>query len=296
MSAERTEEIVPPPLASEETPAPTVEPPTRIIRPSHGWGRIDVALLWRYRDLIWFLTFRDIQLRYRQTALGVAWAILQPVATMVVFSVFFGRLAKMPSDGLPYPLFALAGLLPWQLFAYSLSEASNSLVANQNLVTKVYFPRLVIPLSAVLAGLADFCVSFVVLLGLMAWFGHFPTVAVLVLPALVALAVVTALGVGLWLSALNVQYRDVRYTLPFLTQFWMFITPIAYPSTLIPEKWRFLIGLNPMAGVVEGFRWALLGTGRVPSLIWVSAGASLFVLYTGLLYFNRMERRFADVV
>lgn len=270
--------------------------PTRIIRPPRGWGRIDLPLLWHHRDLVWFLCVRDIQLRYRQTALGVAWAILQPVATMVVFSVFFGRLGKIPSDGVPYPLFAFCALLPWQLFAHALSEASSSLVANQSLITKVYFPRLVIPLAAVLAGLVDFGVSLVVLAGLMVWYGVFPTAAVLLLPALVALAVVTALGVGLWLSALNVRYRDVRYTLPFLTQIWLFATPIAYPASLVPERWRVLLGLNPMAGVVEGFRWALLGTGRVPAMIWVSAAAAVLVLWTGLHYFNRMERSFADVI
>jgi lipopolysaccharide transport system permease protein len=292
MSVQGTEEVV----APVHGDARTAHAPTRIIRPSRGWGRLDLGQLWRYRDLIRFLTFRDIQLRYRQTVLGVAWAVIQPVATMLVFSLFFGRLGKIPSDGVPYPLFVFCALLPWQLFAFSLSEASNSMVANQSLVTKVYFPRLVIPLSAVLAGLVDFCVSFVLLLGMMAWYGVYPGPGMLVLPALVALAVVTALGVGLWLSALNVQYRDVRYTLPFLTQFWLFATPIAYPASLLPEKWRPLLGLNPMAGVVEGFRWALLGTGRIPTLFWVSVAASLVVLWTGVRYFNHMERRFADVV
>jgi lipopolysaccharide transport system permease protein len=252
--------------------------------------------LWRYRDLIAFLTWRDIQLRYRQTALGVAWAVLQPLAAMTVFSVFFGRLAKVPSDGVPYPLFAFCALLPWQLFAYSLSESSNSLVANQNLITKVYFPRLVIPLASVLAGLVDFAISSMLALALMAWHHVVPTSAVVLLPLLLLLAIVTALGVGLWLSALNVQYRDVRYTLPFLTQFWFFATPIVYPSSLVPERFRLLVGLNPMSGVVEGFRWALLGTGSLPSLVWVSAVISILVFYSGLHYFGRMERRFADVI
>ncbi len=270
--------------------------PTRVIRPKRGWARIDLGELWRYRDLLWFLAKRDIQLRYRQTALGVAWALLQPLATMAVFTIFFGRFGKIPSDGLPYPLFAFCGLIPWQLFAYALSESSNSLVSNQNLVTKIYFPRLVIPLASVLSGLMDFLVSSALLVGLLVFYGRMPTGAAVVLPALVLLALVTALGVGLWLSALNVQYRDVRYTIPFLTQLWFFATPIAYPASLVPEKWRALVGLNPMAGVVEGFRWALLGSGRPPQLLWVSTAAALFVLWTGLHYFGRMERRFADVV
>jgi len=280
-------------------PSPT-EPlpePTRIIRPSRGVGSLGLAALWEYRDLLLFLTKRDIQLRYRQTVLGVAWAVLQPLATMAIFTIFFGRFGKMPSDGLPYALFALCGLVPWQLFAYSLTESSNSLVANQNLVTKIYFPRLVIPLAAVLAGLIDFCVAFVLVLLMMAYYHHFPTVVVLCLPIFLLLAIVTALAVGLWLSALNVQFRDVRYVLPFLTQFWFFGTPIAYPSSLVPERWRPLLGLNPMAGVVEGFRWALLGTDR-PSftLLLVSAVVSLGLLYSGTLYFQRMERSFADIV
>jgi lipopolysaccharide transport system permease protein len=283
-------------VAAAARPAPPAEQPTRIIRPRHGWSRVDFAALWQYRDLVRFLTWRDIQLRYRQTALGVAWALLQPLATMAVFTVFFGRFGKMPSDGLPYPLFAFCALVPWQLFAYALNESSNSLVGNQNLVTKIYFPRLIIPLSSVLSGLMDFMVSFVLLLGMLAWYHKIPTAAVIVLPALVLLAIVTALGVGLWLSALNVQYRDVRYTIPFLTQFWFFATPIAYSSALVPPRWRLLVGLNPMAGVVEGFRHALLGTGAVPSLVWVSVLVSLLVFLTGLQYFGRMERKFADVV
>lgn len=271
--------------------------PTRIIRPSRGFGSLGLGAVWEYRDLLLFLMKRDIQLRYRQTVLGVAWAVLQPLSTMAIFTIFFGRFGKMPSDGLPYALFALCALVPWQLFAYALTESSNSLVANQNLVTKIYFPRLVIPLAAVLAGLIDFCVAFVLVLLMMAYYHHAPTVAVLCLPFFLLLAIVTALAVGLWLSALNVQFRDVRYVLPFLTQFWFFATPIAYSTSLIPEKWRPLVGLNPMAGVVEGFRWALLGTSQpsVPLLI-VSALVSLGLLYSGTLYFQRMERSFADIV
>lgn len=270
---------------------------TLLIRPGRGWVAVNLRDLWDYRELAFFLTWRDISVRYKQTALGVLWAIIQPFMTMLVFSVFFGRLGKIPSDGVPYPIFAFCALLPWQLFANSITEAGNSLVSNQALVTKVYFPRLVIPISATLAGMLDFVIAFVILLGMMVFYGIAPTAAVWTLPLFLLLALVTALGVGLWLSALNVQYRDVRYTIPFLTQFWLFATPIAYPSSLIPERWRALYGLNPMAGVVEGFRWALLGTGQAPgpmlAISSLTAGA-LFV--AGLFYFRRMERTFADTV
>jgi lipopolysaccharide transport system permease protein len=272
-------------------------PPHFSIRPSHGWVSLKLKDIWEYRELLYFLVWRDIKVRYKQTVLGVAWAILQPILTMVVFSIFFGRLAKVPSDGIPYPLFAYCALVPWQLFANALTASGNSLVANQQLLTKVYFPRLVIPMSAVLAGLIDFGVSFLVLIGMMFYFGVVPTVAVLTLPLLIMLAIASALAVGLWLSALNVQYRDVQYTIPFLMQFWLFLTPIAYPSSLVPEKWRILYGLNPMAGVVEGFRWALLGkTNGIGSLIFVSALVVAILLFGGLVYFRRMERTFADVV
>lgn len=271
--------------------------PELVIRPSRGWSPLNLADLWRYRELVFFLTWRDISVRYKQTALGAAWAVIQPFFTMIVFSVFFGSLAKVPSDGLPYPVFAFCALLPWQLFAYSLAESGNSLVANQNLITKVYFPRVVIPLSATLGGLLDFVIAFVVLLGMMVYYGIRPTAAVWALPLFVLLALVTALGAGLWLSALNVEYRDVRYTIPFLTQFWMFLTPIAYPSSIVPETWRTLYGINPMVGVVEGFRWALLGSGSAPGpMLGVSALASLALLVSGVFYFRRMERTFADKV
>ena len=271
--------------------------PTLLIRPSRGWAALDLADLWQYRELIYFLTWRDIKVRYKQTVLGGAWAILQPFLTMVVFSVFFGRLAGIPSDGLPYPIFAYCALLPWQLFAHALTESSNSLVANERLITKVYFPRLVVPISAVLAGLLDFLVAFVVLIGMMMYYHIRPTAAVWTVPLFLLLAVGAALGVGLWLSALNVQYRDVRYTIPFLTQFWLFLTPVAYPSTLVPVSWRALYGLNPMAGVVEGFRWALLGKTEGPgALLAVSVTIVVLVLVGGLYYFQRMEQTFADVV
>jgi lipopolysaccharide transport system permease protein len=268
-----------------------------VIRPARGWSALNLRDLWHYRELAFFLTWRDVSVRYKQTALGALWAIIQPFMTMVVFSVFFGRLGKIPSDGLPYPLFAFCALLPWQLFSNSLTEAGNSLVANQHLVTRVYFPRLVIPLSATCSGLLDFAIAFVILLGMMLFYHVAPTPAVWTLPLFLLLALVSALGVGLWLSALNVQYRDVRYTIPFLTQFWLFATPIAYPSSLVPERWRALFGLNPMAGVVEGFRWALLGSGHSPGpLLAVSAVTSLAILVSGLYYFRRMERTFADTV
>ncbi len=271
--------------------------PAIIIQPSRGLVRLNLRDLWDYRELLYFLVWRDVKVRYKQTALGAAWAILQPLLTMLVFTVFFGRLGKIPSDGLPYPVFAYTALLPWQLFAYALAESANSLVGNQNLIKKVYFPRLIVPIAAVLAGLVDFAISFVVLLGLMAYYAIRPTAAVATLPLFVLLAVATALAIGLWLSALNVQFRDIRYTLPFLTQFWLFATPVAYPSTLVPKEWRALYGLNPMAGVVESFRWALLGksTGPGPLLI-VSTLAVLILLIGGLIYFRRMEKTFADVV
>ena len=273
------------------------EPAILVIQPSKGWTALGLAELWRYRELIFFLSWRDIMVRYKQTALGIAWAVIQPVFTMIIFSVFFGRLAGMPSDGLPYPIFVYCALLPWQLFAFSLTESSNSLVANQQLITKVYFPRLVIPISAVLASLVDFMIAFVLLIG-MIWHYHIiPTQALWTLPLFVLLAVSLALGVGLWLSALNVRYRDVRYTLPFLTQVWLFATPIAYPSSLVPEPWRVLYGINPMAGVVEGFRWALLNTGTAPGdMLTVSVVVTLVIVVSGLYYFRRMERTFADTV
>lgn len=271
--------------------------PKLVICPSRGWVALNLANLWNYRELIYFLTWRDIRVRYKQTALGAAWAVIQPFFTMIVFSVFFGWLAKIPSDGVPYPIFAYCALLPWQLFAHSLTQSSNSLVANQHLITKVYFPRLVIPISTVLAGLPDFLIAFVFLIGMMIYYGMAPTAVAWTIPLFLVLAVGTALGVGLWLSALNVQYRDVRYAIPFLTQLWLFATPIAYPSSLIPGPWRALYGLNPMAGVVEGFRWALLGSANPPGgLLLVSVAATLIVFSSGLYYFRRMERTFADTV
>ncbi len=258
---------------------------------------LNLREVWRYRELIYFLTWRDIKVRYKQTFLGAAWAIIQPFFTMVVFTLFFGRLANVPSDNVPYPIFSYAALLPWQLFSKALSQAGRSLVASRNMITKVYFPRLIIPLATLFGGLVDFFIAFLVLLGMMAYYHVSISARIWTLIPFLLLALVTALGVGLWLSALNVLYRDVGYTLPFLTQFWMFITPIAYSSTLVPPKWRLVYALNPMAGVVDGFRWALLGTPTGPGpALWVSTAVAMLVLISGLYFFRRMERQFADRV
>jgi lipopolysaccharide transport system permease protein len=287
------------PILANPTAAPSREdapvPFTRI-RPPSRWIELNLHELWQYRDLLYTLVWRDIKVRYKQTAIGAAWAVLQPFLTMVVFTIIFGNLGKLPSDGIPYPLFTFVALLPWQLFSRAINDSGNSLVANQQLITKVYFPRLVIPLASLLSGLVDFAISFLILIGLMLYYGFVPTPAALTLPLFILLALVTALAVGLWLSALNVQYHDVRYTLPFLTQFWMFLTPIAYSSSLVPEKWRLLYSLNPMTGVIEGFRWALLGKEGVGPLILVSTLMVLVLLIGGLLYFRRMEDNFADVI
>lgn len=267
------------------------------IEPSNSWVSLKLGELWQYRELLYFLIWRDIKVRYKQTALGAAWAIIQPLFSMLIFSLFFGRLAKMPSDGIPYPLFSLAALVPWTFFANGLNQSSNSLVASANLLKKVYFPRLVIPIATVLAGVVDFALSFVVLLGLMAFYGIAPTINLLWMPLFLLLALVTSLAVGLWMSALNVKYRDVRYIVPFVIQVWMFSTPIVYPSSLLPASWRTIYGLNPMVGVVEGFRWALLGTNTVPGfMIAVSATAALLILIGGAFYFRHMEKSFADIV
>lgn len=268
------------------------------IEPTKGWVSLKIRELWEYRELLYFLTWRDIKVRYKQTVLGAAWAVIQPFFTMVVFSLFFGKLAKMPSDNIPYPIFAYAALVPWTFFANGLAQSSNSLVASSNLIRKVYFPRLVIPISGVVGGLPDFGISFSVLLMMMVFYGLYPTSAsVLWLPVCVLLTFVTALGVGLWLSALNVEYRDVRYVIPFLTQFWMFASPIAYPASLLDEPWKTVYGVNPMVGVVEGFRWALLGKGHPPGPMFaVSSLAAVVIMITGAFYFRRMEKTFADLI
>ncbi len=274
-----------------------VEPTPIVIRPSSGWVSLNLGDLWEYRELLYFLVWRDLKVRYKQTILGIAWVVLQPSFITLAFSIFFGRLARVPSDGIPYPLFAFCGLLPWQLFVHALTNSGNSLIASERLITKVYFPRLIIPLSAALSGLVDFACGFVVLIGLMIYYGVVPTVALWAVPGFVLMAMAAAVGVGFWLSALNVEYRDVRYIIPFITQFWFFMSPVAYPSSLVPEKWRLLYGINPMTGVVEGFRWALLGQTAVPGR-WmvVSVLITLVLLIGGLYYFRRMEKTFADVV
>jgi lipopolysaccharide transport system permease protein len=283
-----------------EVPAPSLGPTSHgivRIRASRGWKAVDLQELWRYRELLYFLTLRDIQLRYKQTALGVAWAVLQPLLTMAVFTIFFGKLGGLPSDGKPYALFVLAALLPWQLFSYALTQSSQSLVTEQRLITKVYFPRLIVPLASVLSGIVDFLVAFALMLIGMTLFGVNPGWGIVTVPGFVLFALVAALAVGLWLSALNVQYRDVRYTIPFLTQFWMFLTPVAYPASLVPAAYRPLYGLNPMAGVVEGFRWALLGTDAPDWGLMAVSGAVIVALFAGgLFYFRWLEKTFADVV
>jgi len=267
------------------------------IEPTRGWVSLRLSELWEYRELLFFLTWRDIKVRYKQTALGASWAIIQPLLTMVVFSLFFGKLAGVPSDDVPYPIFSYTALVPWTFFASGLNFSSNSLVSNSNLLTKVYFPRLAMPTASVLSVAVDFALAFLVLVAMMIYYGIAPSWAILWLPLFFLLAFVTSLGVGFWLSALNVTYRDVRYTLPFLVQLWLFLTPIAYPSSLLEEPWRTLLGINPMAGVVESFRWALLGTDTAPgSMIAVSTLVGLGILATGAFYFRRMERSFADVV
>jgi lipopolysaccharide transport system permease protein len=278
-----------------EPPAPHID--VVHIEPSRGWRNLDTRDVWRHRELLYFLTWRDIKVRYKQTALGAAWAVLQPFLTMLIFSVFLGRLAHIPSEGVPYPIFAFAALVPWMFFSNALTLGANSLVVTPELVTKIYFPRVIMPAATIFAGLADFMIAFVVLLGMTAYYGIAPNPEVVFIVPLLLLAVVTALGVALWLSALNVEYRDVRYATPFLVQLWLFATPIAYPSSLVHGAWRIVFGINPMAGVVEGFRWALLGTSPAPgAMLLVSSGAALVLLATGLLYFQRVEGRFADVI
>lgn len=275
---------------------PTDLPKTRR-QPSKGWAAPKLRELWEYRELLFFFAWRDIKVRYKQTVMGALWAIIQPFFTMVVFSLFFGRLANVPSDGMPYPIFSFTALVPWTFFANALAQASNSLVFSANMIKKIYFPRLALPIATVLAGVIDFVIAFVVLLGMMLYYGLVPTSNIIWLPFFFLLAVVTSIGVSLWLSAMNVQFRDVHYTIPFLTQAWLFVTPIAYPSSLLSEPWRTLYGLNPMAGVVEGFRWALLGTDTAPgSMMIVSVVVALTLFVSGAFYFRRMEQSFADVL
>jgi lipopolysaccharide transport system permease protein len=266
------------------------------IQPSSGWASLRLGELWEYRELLYFLVWRDIKVRYKQTLLGAGWAVLQPVATMIVFSLFFGRLAQMSSDGIPYSLFALSALVPWTFFANGLTQASTSIVTNQHLVTKVYVPRLAIPIATVLAGLLDLAIAGLVLAAVMLHQGRVPGVSALWVLPLSLLAVAAALGAGLWLAALNVRYRDVKYVVPFLAQIWLFVTPVAYPTSLVPERWRTLYALNPMVGVIEGYRWALFGGAAPTSVLLSSIAGALLMLVTGAMFFRRVERSFADIV
>ncbi|MCJ7724454.1 MAG: ABC transporter permease [Anaerolineales bacterium] len=270
---------------------------TIIIRPSTGWTALNLRDLWVYRELVFFMIWRDLKVRYKQTLLGATWAIIQPVMTMLVFNFLFTKVAKVPTEGIPYPIFSFTALLPWGLFTTALNTASRSLTANTSMVSKVYFPRLVLPIASVLAGLVDFAIAFVLLIGMMVYYRITPTMAIWTLPLFMLLAIITALGVALWLSAINVKYRDVNYALPFLTNFWLFITPVAYSANVISQKWQLVYSLNTMAGVVNGFRWALLGAKTVlgPALA-VSVVISLIVLISGLFYFRNMERTFADLI
>jgi lipopolysaccharide transport system permease protein len=277
--------------------APVAESICIKIKPSRGWVSLNLREVWGYRELLYFLVWRDVKVRYKQTVIGAAWAVLQPLLTMLIFTLVFSRFAKVPSDGLPYPIFAYSALLPWNLFATALNRSSSSIVGQSQLISKVYFPRLIIPLSAVMSGLVDFVIAFMLLIVMMVWFGIAAHWGIIALPAFMLLALATALAGGLWLSALDVRYRDVGYTVPFLIQLWMFASPIAYPASLVPEQWRLAYSLNPMAGVIEGFRWALIG-GASPDLraIAVSSAAVLALLVGGIVCFKRMERTFADIV
>jgi len=274
------------------------EPPVTVIRASRGWVPLEIGEVWRYRELLGFLAWRDVKVRYKQTVLGAAWAILQPFATMVVFTVFFHKMAGIAPEGeVQYPLWSYAGLLPWTLFAQALTRSSQSLVAERNLLTKVYFPRLVMPLAATFSALVDFAVASLVYVGMLVYYKVTPGVELAYLPLLLLLALATATGVGLWLSAINVKYRDVRHTIPFLIQIWLFVSPVVYPASRVPEAYRTYYGLNPMAGVIDGFRWCLLGVGSGPGeMFWASVGVSVFILVTGAYYFRRTEDFFADMV
>jgi len=272
------------------------EPPTLMIRPPRKWVPVDLHELWQYRELLYFFVWRDVKIRYKQTGLGVAWAVIQPLFTMLIFSIFFGGLAKIPSDGMPYPLFALSALLPWILFSEGMTRSTTSMVTNASIMTKVYFPRLLMPIAGILSPIVDFLVAVILLVLMMAYYGFVPTINVVFLPAFVLLALGTSLGVGLWLSALNVQYRDFQYTVPFLIQIWMFASPVVYSTSLVPAQYQLFFGLNPMAGVIEGFRWALLGTAPPSGIIGLSVVVVLVLLVTGAFYFKKMEQYFADIV
>jgi lipopolysaccharide transport system permease protein len=291
-SGELTPEVM---IASQHNPV--ADTPVIRIRPASDRLANGLKELWQYRELLYFLIWRDVKVRYKQTAIGAAWAIIQPLLTMIIFTLVFGKFANMPSDGLPYPIFTFAALLPWTYFSKALSQSVSSVVADANLITKVYFPRLLLPLAAVVGGLIDFAIAFVFLLGMMAWYGLAPHSGILLLPFFVLLTMLTALSVSVWLSVINVRYRDVGQAIPFLVQIWLFASPVAYPVSVVPENWRFLYNLNPLAGIIEGFRWALLGSQNPPIVSLLSTAAFvLALLYGGIVFFKRMEKTFADVV
>ncbi|RIK31473.1 MAG: phosphate ABC transporter permease [Anaerolineae bacterium] len=276
----------------------TKQPSIIYIKPTKGLAALNLRDLWLYRELIYFMVWRDVKVKYKQTLLGMAWAVIQPVMTMLVFTFLFDRVAKLPSEGIPYPVFSFTALLPWGLFITALNQGARSLVAHNNMVTKIYFPRLILPMASVFAGLVDFAIASVILIGLMFYFQVTPAWNLLwTLPLFLLLALLTALGVALWLSAVNVKYRDVNQALPFLTQFWLFLTPVAYSASIVSQKWQILYALNPMAGVVNGFRWALLGVGNGPDLtFWISVAVSVLIFVSGLFYFRSMEKTFADTI
>lgn len=269
-----------------------------LIKPEKGWISLKLKNIWEYRELLYFLVWRDVKVRYKQTIIGMAWAIIQPLFTMVIFTIIFAKLVRVPTDGIPYPIFSYVALLPWQYFSGSINRTGGSLVSSAHLISKVYFPRLIIPISSCLSGLIDFGIAFLVLIGMMFYYGIIPTLAILTLPFLLIFAMITALSIGLWLSAMNVKYRDVGHLIPFLVQIWLFASPVAYPTSLVPEKWRMLYSLNPMAGVIEGFRWALLSKSSAVSIysLFVSIAIVLILLVGGAFYFRRMEKTFADVI
>jgi homopolymeric O-antigen transport system permease protein len=299
---DRRKDLIEPSLTGQASPAaPHHETfPVLVLRPAKGWQAIDFKEIWHYRDLLWILGLRDIRVRYKQTALGAAWAILQPVASMVVFTIFFGRLAGIGQrieSGIPYEIYIFTALLPWQLFTNCVTRAGNSVVNSQGLISKVYLPRLIVPMATMASSLVDFLVASAVLVAMMFWYGVVPGPAVLLLPVFVLLAVTAALATSLWLAALDVEYRDVRFVIPFLVQLWMFLSPVVYPTALVPARWRWLYGLNPMAGVIDGFRWALLSAAEPPGpALAVSVAATILLLVGGLYYFRRMERTFADLI
>ena len=292
--SERAQVVGSPPV--EKSPAHLPDEPVFVIEPSRKWVALNLRDLWAYRELLYFLTWRDVKIRYKQTVLGAAWAVIQPLFTMLIFTLFFGKLAGIASDGIPYPIFAYAGLLPWTFFSNAVTSSGNSIVGSSHLITKVFFPRMIIPAAAVLAGLVDFAIAFVILVGLMIYYGVAVSWGIVMLPALVLLTALLALGVGMWMSGLNVKYRDVRYALPFLIQVWMFVTPIIYPSSIVPEKWRWAMRLNPLSGIIEGYRASLFG--RAPD--WAALAFSTVFTVALLIYsaytFRRMEKSFADIV